>query len=89
MKTAIIIGATSGIGRELARRLAAEGWRVGAAGRREERLAQLQVECGAESVVYEVIDIIRPDAPQALDRLLEKTGGKSGVYTREDEIWRK
>lgn len=30
MKTAVIIGATSGIGRELAQRLAAEGWTVGA-----------------------------------------------------------
>jgi short-subunit dehydrogenase len=74
MKTAIIIGATSGIGRELARRLVAEGWRVGAAGRREERLAQLQEECGAESVEYEVMDITKPEALEALDRLLEKTG---------------
>lgn len=74
MKTAIIIGATSGIGREVARKLAAEGWRVGAAGRRGERLEELQAECGAESVVYEVMDITRPDAALALDRLLEKTG---------------
>lgn len=74
MKTAIIIGATSGIGREVARKLAAEGWRVGAAGRRGERLEELQAECGAESVVYEVMDITRPDAVEALDRLLEKTG---------------
>lgn len=74
MKTAIIIGATSGIGREVARKLAAEGWRVGAAGRRGERLEELQAECGAESVVYEVMDITKPSAVDALDRLLEKTG---------------
>ncbi len=74
MKTAIIIGATSGIGREVAKRLAAQGWRVGAAGRREERLAQLQQECGEESVAYEVMDITQPSALEALDRLLEKTG---------------
>ena len=74
MKTAIVIGATSGIGREVARRLAADGWRVGAAGRREEKLIQLQNECGAECVAYEVMDITRPDALDALDRLLEKTG---------------
>ena len=74
MKTAIIIGATSGIGREVARRLVAEGWRVGAAGRREERLAALQAECGVGKVEYEVMDITRPEAVEALDRLLEKTG---------------
>ena len=74
MKTAIIIGATSGIGREVAKRLAAQGWRIGAAGRREERLAQLQQECGEESVAYEVMDITQPSALEALDRLLEKTG---------------
>jgi NAD(P)-dependent dehydrogenase (short-subunit alcohol dehydrogenase family) len=34
MQTAIIIGATSGIGRELAVRLAEAGWTVGVAGRR-------------------------------------------------------
>jgi len=74
MKTAIIIGATSGIGREVAKRLVAEGWRIGAAGRREERLADLQKECGEESVAYEVMDITKPSALDALDRLLEKTG---------------
>ena len=74
MKTAIIIGATSGIGREVAARLAAQGWRVGVAGRREERLAAFRAEYGAQNVEYEVIDITDPAAPQALDRLLEKTG---------------
>jgi short-subunit dehydrogenase len=74
MKTAIIIGATSGIGREVARRLVAQGWRIGAAGRREERLADLQKDCGEENVAYEVMDITRPEAVDALDRLLEKTG---------------
>ena len=74
MKTAIIIGATSGIGLEVAKRLVAEGWRIGAAGRREERLADLQKECGEESVAYESMDITKPSALEALDRLLEKTG---------------
>ena len=38
MKTAIIIGATSGIGREVAIRLVKEGWKVGITGRRTQAL---------------------------------------------------
>ncbi len=74
MKTAIIIGATSGIGREVAIRLIKEGWRVGIAGRREERLKELQTAFGSEKVSYAVLDVIRKDATSALDMLLADTG---------------
>lgn len=40
MKKAIIIGATSGIGQEVARILVQQGWRIGIAGRREDVLLQ-------------------------------------------------
>ena len=36
MKRAIIIGATSGIGEEVAKLLIQQGWHIGIAGRREE-----------------------------------------------------
>mgnify|MGYP002710520862 CR=1 FL=1 len=36
-KKAIVMGATSGIGMEVAKLLAAKGWQVGIAGRRIER----------------------------------------------------
>ena len=39
MKNAIIVGATSGIGLEVARIMRSEGVNIGVAGRREDRLA--------------------------------------------------
>ena len=42
MKRAVIMGATSGLGREIAMNLVREGWMVGVAGRRVELLEDLQ-----------------------------------------------
>ena len=42
MKRIVIVGATSGIGLEVATLCIREGWRVGAAGRREEALEALR-----------------------------------------------
>ena len=50
MKRAIIIGATSGIGLEVARIWAARGWRLGIAGRREETLLRFQASYPAGQV---------------------------------------
>lgn len=63
MKKAIIIGASSGIGKELALTLARDGYRVGITGRREPFLAVLKNEA--------------PDAflPQVLDALADCLGG--------------
>ena len=72
--TAIIIGATSGIGRELARRLLEQGWKVGIAGRRKDRLQEIQSQFGADQVFQADMDITQPAATAALDRLLEQTG---------------
>jgi short-subunit dehydrogenase len=44
MKSAIIIGASSGIGRALAVTLSVEGYRVGVVARRTELLAELRAE---------------------------------------------
>ena len=71
MKQAIIIGATSGIGRGVAEQLLREGWSVGVAGRRVEMLAELRAEYGAERVAVEQMDVTSPTATEALDRLLE------------------
>ena len=74
MKTAIVIGATSGIGREVAASLVREGWRVGIAGRRQDALAAFQAEFGADKVSTAVIDIMAPSAVTALDALIAETG---------------
>lgn len=73
-KRAIIVGATSGIGKEVAILLEKKGWKVGIAGRRFEPLSELRHEhAGIEEI--EVIDITKPDAPQLLLKLIEKLGG--------------
>lgn len=70
----IIVGATSGIGRETARLFIEAGWRVGIAGRREGELRSLQQKA-PDRIDWEVIDITREEAPEALQRLIDKIGG--------------
>jgi len=55
-RTALITGATSGIGEAAARAFAAAGWRVVATGRRAERLDAL-VALGADKVCAAVFDV--------------------------------
>lgn len=71
---AIIIGATSGIGREIAFRLLREGWTAGLAGRRFDALQSVQDEFGKQRVHIAAMDVTRPDATGALDGLLEESG---------------
>lgn len=74
MKTAIIIGATSGIGRQLAICLLEDGWRVGIAGRREHKLMEMKDLYGEDAVAVEQLDITLGAATSSLDTLLGKTG---------------
>lgn len=73
MKKAIIIGATSGIGQEVAKLLIQQGWHVGIAGRREEALRTLQATA-PEQIEIEKLDVTEPDAPERLRRLIDKLG---------------
>lgn len=75
MKKAIIIGATSGIGREVARLLAQDGWQIGIAGRREELLQALQAEFPDGQVKTAVLDVTDTDAPTRLQTLIDELGG--------------
>lgn len=74
MKKAIVIGASSGIGHEVARLLIAQGWAVGVAARRIDKLTDLQ-EAAPERVVTARIDVTDEDADASLLQLIERMGG--------------
>ena len=73
-KKVIIIGATSGIGREVALIYIAQGWKVGIAGRREAELESLCAEY-PEQVYAQTLDVTQEDAPEKLHALIEQVGG--------------
>ena len=68
-KRAIVIGASSGIGREVALQLMRQGWTLGVAARRADLLESI----GA--VATEQIDVTQDDAAEKLRSLIEKMGG--------------
>lgn len=74
MQKVIIIGATSGIGRELAKLYAGAGDLVGATGRRQELLYSLQLEY-PNNVVTECFDATAPGLTGHLESLARKLGG--------------
>ena len=73
-KKVIIIGATSGIGREVALIYIAKGWKVGVAGRREAELEALRAAY-PEQVSAQALDVTHEDAPEKLQALIEQVGG--------------
>lgn len=74
MKKAIVIGASSGIGHEVARLFIAEGWTVGVAARRIDKLTDLQ-EATPERVYTAQIDVTDEAAEASLLQLIERMGG--------------
>lgn len=74
MKRIIIVGATSGIGLEVAKLFRKEGWYVGVAGRRVDRLEALKA---TDPQGYEIqqLDVTSSEAPGHLARMIEKLGG--------------
>lgn len=69
MKRAIVVGASSGIGMEVARLLLQQGWTVGVAARRMELLQTI----GQVEVVQ--IDVTAEDAAERLRELIARMGG--------------
>ncbi|MCX7746535.1 MAG: SDR family NAD(P)-dependent oxidoreductase [Clostridia bacterium] len=96
MKKAIIVGASSGIGRELAKILSANGYILGLAARRTALLQTLQKELPNPSHI-KCLDLSAPEeASRKISELIDETGGmdliiiSSGVgYINEDLEWDK
>lgn len=74
MKKAIIIGASSGIGKLVAQMLINEGWTVGLAARREELLMSMMHD-HEEKVKIEKIDVTTDTATESLQHLIQNIGG--------------
>lgn len=73
-RTAVIVGASSGIGEALARELDREGWSLGLLARRLDRLEALRESLAPETVVRR-IDVAQRDAATILDHLFDELGG--------------
>ncbi len=101
-KTALITGATSGIGEAAARAFAAAGWRVVATGRRAERLEALVSAIGADKVhalAFDIRDETARDAALAqlpngfrgIDLLVNNAGlalGRNPAQTADLAQWK-
>jgi NAD(P)-dependent dehydrogenase (short-subunit alcohol dehydrogenase family) len=73
---AIVVGASSGIGAELVRTLAAQGFRVAAVARRAHELARLEAACGAGRVFVRSHDVLdRAAVPALFEELVKELGG--------------
>lgn len=97
MKTVLITGASSGIGKSFARRFALRGWRIIAVARHEDALetlkGELEEEFQAEVLTY-AIDLTEEDACKRLykackdvrvDVLINNAGfGDSGAFLESD-----
>jgi len=89
-KTALITGASSGIGMEFSRLLAADGYDIFLVARSEEKLHALAREVGHATVI--VADLTLPTAPQkvfdaagAVDVLVNNAGyGLAGAFIETD-----
>jgi len=94
MRTAVVTGASSGIGAATARALAAEGYRTIVAARRLDRLEALAAETGGEAIALDVADPGSVEElagrVEACDVLVNNAGGALGLEPAaeaDEEKW--
>src|SRR4051812_18158973 len=73
-RTAVIIGASSGIGEALARELHRDGWHLALLARRIDRLEALRTTLPPHTLVCRV-DVTHDDAEAIVENVLEQLGG--------------
>ncbi|ABL83549.1 MULTISPECIES: SDR family NAD(P)-dependent oxidoreductase [unclassified Nocardioides] len=96
-RTAVVTGASSGIGAATARRLAAEGFQVFCAARRRDRIEALAAEIGGTPVECDVTSAesvagLAAAVGERLDVLVNDAGGAFGsapVAEADTEDWRR
>lgn len=83
MKTALITGATSGIGRATARELRCMGYQLILTGRRADRLEQLVAELGAKALCFDIRNSEQTEsalsALEHVDLLINNAGLAAGL----------
>lgn len=96
MRTAVITGASSGIGAATARALAADGWHTVLGARRLERLEALADEVGGEALPLDVTDSRSVEEfvaeIESCELLVNNAGGALGlepVAESDEEKWRR
>ncbi len=94
MRTAVITGASSGIGAATARSLAGEGYRTVLGARRLDRLEGLAAEIGGEAIALDVTDpgsvAAFADRVDGCDVLVNNAGGALGLESlaeADEEKW--
>ena len=74
MRRAIIIGASSGLGHEVAKILIKDGWQIGIAARRL-HLLELLYKIAPDRVEMAAIDVTQSDSEETLMQLIDRVGG--------------
>lgn len=86
MKKIIIIGASSGMGMQIALDFARNGWRVGIAARSEDKLKTIK-EQFPDRIYYSVIDVTAADAVKRFEQLIEDIDGMDTLLYAAGTGW--